>query len=199
MITTVKLYGHLGRRFGREFCFDIATVGEAVRALNANLTGFNAYLTNHSEPGYRVLVDDGPVLSVAELGLAVNVPRTIKIVPVVAGAAEGKSIGMIILGVVLVAAAFFTAGTSLLGLSVATTNIIASAAAGMGLSMIAGGVSQLLSPTPSMDEPKRSDNASFGDGVDTIRQGLAVPVVYGTVLCQGLPISVRLVVENESV
>lgn len=197
MLTTVKLYGHLGAAFGREFQFDIATVNEAVSALSANLPGFRAYLTEHSEPGYRVIVDDRPVMALEELGLCARPSGVIKIVPVVQGAGSGKAIGSIIVGVVLVVAAFFTAGQSLWGLSSATSGMISSAAAGIGMSLIASGISGLMSSVPTgIESAKLSNNFGFSNAQDTIVQGVRIPIGYGRMLCEGYPVSVRLVVEN---
>lgn len=183
MLTTVKLYGHLAERFGVEFEFYLDTVGESIRALSANLPGFKAYLIEHSEPGYRVLIDDKPVMAIEELGLCMGKAKTISIVPVVAGAAdnEGKGIGQIILGVVLIVASYWFP-----------------ALFPVGLSMLMGGISTLLTSVPGADEDgKRSNNKYFNNGQDTIVQGLRVPLAYGRIICTGLPISVRLVVEDE--
>lgn len=198
MLTTVKLYGHLAQRFGKEFTFDIDTVGEAVCALSANLTGFRQYLVEHSEPGYRVLIGDAPVMEVAELGLALPVRRTVKIVPVVAGAGDGKAIGQILFGVVLVIAAFFTYGQSLWGFSAQAVSSVSLSVGVMGVGMAATGISSLVTSVSGMEgEAKRSSNYGFSNGQDTIAQGLRVPIGYGRMLCEGFPVSVRLVVENE--
>lgn len=38
---TIKLYGELGRKFGKIFRFDVKTPREAVRALSAQIKGFS--------------------------------------------------------------------------------------------------------------------------------------------------------------
>ena len=145
MLTTVKLYGHLGEKFGKEFEFDINTVNESLRALMANFRDFKQYLLTNSEPGYRVYVDEMPVMDEQELGLAITKHRVIKYVPVVAGAEGGKSIGKIILGAVLVVAAVvltFTGYGAPIGAYLGSSGI---ATLGLtGLTMIAGGVSELM-------------------------------------------------------
>jgi len=197
-MTKVKLYGHLGKAFGREFEFELDTVNEAIRALSVNLAGFQAYLIEHSEPGYRVLVDDRPVMDLEEFGLSAQSARVIKIVPSVVGAGDGKAIGQIIFGVVLVAAAFFTYGQSLWGFSASTVSNVALSAGVMGASMIVGGITNLMSAVPDTgNNAKQSTNYGFGNGQDTIEQGLRIPICYGRMLCTGLPISVRIVVEND--
>ncbi len=197
MLTTIRLYGHLGKQFGREFRFDIETVAESIRALDANIAGFRQYLIDHSEPGYRVIVDNRPVMDVDELGLCAHSGGVIKIIPVVQGAGDGKSIGQIIVGVVLVVAAVAVSVFSVGALS-PLSGAMVSAAFGMGVSMIAGGIMGLVSSVPSSgnDSAKQANNYGFSNGQDTIIQGLRVPIGYGTMLCDGYPISVRLVVEN---
>lgn len=183
MLTTIRLYGHLGKQFGKEFKFEIDTVAESIRALDANIPGFKAYLIEHSEPGYRVIVDNHPVMDVDELGLCARPGGVIKIVPVVQGAGDGKSIGQIIVGVALVVAAVVFQQWYLIP---------------TGVMLMASGVSGLMSSVPNVvnDGAKQANNYGFSNGQDTIVQGLRVPIGYGTMLCEGYPISVRVVVEN---
>jgi predicted phage tail protein len=54
MLKTVRLYGHLARKFGREFKFHVTSPSEAVAALKATVPGFEAYMISHSAPGYHV-------------------------------------------------------------------------------------------------------------------------------------------------
>lgn len=197
MLVTIKLYGHLRQRFGALFEFDIDRVGEAISALEANLSGFREHLITHSEPGYRVLIDDAPIRELDEFGFAVTAARTIKIVPVVSGA--GKGFGQIILGVVLLGLAVFggvAALATLAGASAATAGTIAVNVGLMGFSLMAGGVMQLLSPMPSMRDAKTADNKAFASGIATIQQGQRIPIAYGRFLIEPLPISVKLTVEN---
>lgn len=197
MLTTIRLYGHLAKRFGKVFQFDIETVSESIRALDANIAGFKQYLIDHSEPGYRVIVDNHPIMAVEELGLCAQPGGTIKIIPVVQGAGDGKSIGQIIVGVVLVVAAVVVSVVSYGALS-PLAGAMVSAAFGMGVSMIAGGVMGLMSSVPNnADGAKQSNNVGFNNGQDTIIQGLRVPIGYGTMLLEGYPISVRIVIDTD--
>ena len=218
MLTTVRLYGHLRREFGAEFQFDIATVGEVVSALNANLPGFRQYLIKHSEPGYRVIVNDEP-RTVEELALVVSVPSTIQIVPVVQGAGDGKGIGMIIGGILLaivtygVGAAIGAAGAAgAAGASAAAgagaaggitlAGTITTVGVGLGVSLAVGGVSQLISRQPTAAEgvareSERRRNYLVSSVGATIQQGVPIPIRYGQSIVEGFPVSIRLVVENE--
>lgn len=55
-MTTVYLYGHLGRKFGHRWRLDMQTPAEAIRAIIANKPDFHAHLIKHSTPGYQVFV-----------------------------------------------------------------------------------------------------------------------------------------------
>lgn len=195
MLVTIKLYGHLGKKFGHEFQFDIDTISESIKALSANLPEFREYLINNSQPGYRIKVDDRPIMSMEEIGLCANEGSVIRIIPVVIGAGDGKSIGMIIVGVVLVVAAFFTMGQSLWGFTV--TPAIAGAAMSLGAGMALSGASALLSPVPVISPgAKQSNNLGFSNVPRTASQGYRVPICYGRNMLEGIPISVKLVIQH---
>lgn len=40
MLKTIKLYGVLGQKFGHQFKLDVASPREAIRALSAQIDGF---------------------------------------------------------------------------------------------------------------------------------------------------------------
>lgn len=194
MQTTIKLYGQLAEQFGSDFKMQINTVGEAFQALCANFPLFKRYMIEHSEPGYYVLVDDDAILSLDEMALCITKPRIIKIVPIINGAGDGKAILQIFTGVALLAAAFFTGGAAAAGfLGEATGSTIVSIGVGLGLTLITGGVTSLLSPVPH--SAKNANNYAFANVDNTITQGFRVPICYGDTLAQGYPLSVRLVVE----
>lgn len=199
-MTQVRLYGHLGRQFGRVHHFDLDAVGEVVAALDVNFPGFRRYLVAHSDPGYRVLVNGEP-LTHEQLATVVTVPSVIKVVPVVHGAGDGKGIGMII-GGVLLAAVSFGVGAAAAAAGSTAWGIAASVGASVGLGMTATGVSSLLSPQPGTGgmqakEAERKKQYSFGSTSATIAQGVPMPIRFGRQVVEGYPISVRMVVEHD--
>lgn len=164
-LITIKLYGHLGRKFGKIHRFDVATPAEAIRALKANFKEFAGYLMQHSEQGYRIITDMGE--RTAE---QLNDPmggKSIKIVPVVAGA--GNGIGQFIMGAVLVAADTFLLHTGYISQ--------------IGVAMMVGGAAQMLFAPPAHqpNNGKSGDTPSyaFGGPVNTTVQGNPVPICYG--------------------
>lgn len=190
MLRKIKLYGPLRKKFGREFRVDVDSPGEAIRALQANCPGFMAHLHKHSSPGYRVFIGKSSVTK-EEIGKHSS-EGDIKIVPVVAGRGSGKSIGQIILGVVLIVASIYYPP---LASSAYAVNV-----GMMGAAMVLGGVSTLLAPSPnsreSSESPENKPNDSFNGPINTIGQGNPVPIAYGEVICGGQLISAGLSVDS---
>lgn len=176
----VKLYGHLKKRFGRSFDLAISNPREAIKGLG-QIPGFYAYLNEHSVPGYRVLVGSegrGP----DDFGNPMGAAKTIKIIPVVAGAKD--AIGQILTGAALIALVYFTGGSGATFLSASAGNWLSAATINIGFAMVLGGVAQLLSPTPGVgpQTPGGEEGLpsyTFGSPTVTVGQGRPVPVFYG--------------------
>jgi len=182
-LVTVKLYGHLGKRFGRIHRLAISTPGEAVRALGANFKDFRQYLSEHSAPGYRVITDLG-AHRVDQLQDPIC-GRSVKIVPVVAGAGQG--VGQFILGAVLFAVGTYT--------SIYGGSFIAQ----VGIAMMVGGVSQMLFSPPKHEPnnaPNNQPSYAFSGPVNTTAQGSPVPVCYGRLMVGSQVISGGLYAEQ---
>jgi predicted phage tail protein len=109
-------------------------------------------------------------------------------VPVVAGAG---AVGRILIGVALIAAAFFTGGATIGLLGLAAPVAVSTVLAGVGITLILGGVAQLLTPTPkiSQDEGDPRKSFSFSGIQNTNRAGVPVPVIYGETLTGSVVIS----------
>ena len=192
MLSTVRLYGKLGKLFGRTWHLDVNSPREAVMAIDANMPGFSAYLVRNSLPGYHVVVG-GHDRDESELELQTK-GREIKIIPYVKGRNTGW--GRIILGVVLVVVGAYVstwgwwAGGSMWGPSLV----------GMGLNMIMGGVVQLLTRPPTLDQPsEREGNRPsyiFDGPVNTTAQGWPMPVGYGICRVGGALASMAITTED---
>lgn len=184
MVRTVRLYGELGRMFGRVHRFDISSPAEAFRALSANFPGFFEYL--NSERRFKVVNGDYQLGDAQE----VNDPAsgTIKIVPVVSGSnAESR---------VLVGAAIAVAGVLVSPFAPTVGGILVNAGAALAL----GGVIEMLSPPPKINEPpERPENKPsylFNGPVNTTAQGHPVPVLYGRMIVGSAVVSAGIDTEN---
>jgi predicted phage tail protein len=176
-VRIVRVYGQLAAFLKRRtFRADVANAAEAVRFLLANFPQLERHMAQHH---YRVSAGSY-ALSADELHDPAG-QQDIRIVPVITGA--GGGVGKILAGVALVAAALFIPGLGI-GLAGATVTQIGL----IGGALILGGVSQLLTPTPKINDPaapKAADDAdprknySFSGIQNVSRQGVPVPVVYG--------------------
>jgi predicted phage tail protein len=116
--------------------------------------------------------------------------QQIKIVPVLAGAG---AVGRIIAGVALIALSF-AVGAGVFGLALAKNLGAIALAQGIGVSLVLGGVAQLLTPVPQIPTGANTDqdprkSYSFSGIQQTSRQGVPVPIVYGETLVGSVVIS----------
>ena len=187
MLRNIKLYGKLAKFIGhRVLEADVATAAEAVRFLLANWPELEAHM---SDQYYRVSVGTYDLTAEELYDPAGAAP--ISFVPVVAGAG---AVGRIIVGVLLVAVAiaFPLIGVGAAAIAAGTTvGAVSASIALTGLSLIIGGISQLLTPTPttSKDEGDPRKSFSFSGIQNTNRAGVPVPVVYGETLVGSVVIS----------
>ena len=181
ILREVRLYGHLGKTFGRVHRLAVESAAEAVQALCAVLDGFERYLTQHSAPGYRVWAGRAN-LAETELAQPVGTAEVIRIVPVVEGA-KRQGLGQTILGAVLVVAGvFLTPSFPTLGPMMVK----------VGVAMMIGGVIQMLSPQRGADGTegeKNSPSYSFNGAANVDAEGGCVPVLYGEMIVGSVVIS----------
>jgi predicted phage tail protein len=188
MLRKIKLYGKLAKFIGhRVLEADVATAAEAVRFLLANWPELEAHM---SDQHYRVSIGTYDI-DLEELHHPAGA-APISFVPVVTGAG---AVGRILAGIAIIAFAIVTAGAGLvagLGLGFGASTAISIGL--VGLSLVVGGVAQLLTPTPKVpqgadnqDDPRKS--YSFSGIQNTSRQGVPVPIVYGETLVGSVVIS----------
>ena len=184
MLRKIKLYGKLAKFIGyRVLEADVATAAEAVRFLLANWPELEAHMNDQH---YRVSIGTYDI-DLEELHHPAGA-APISIVPVVAGAG---ALGRILIGALLIAGAFFTGGATIGLLGLAAPVAVSTVLAGVGITLILGGVAQLLTPTPkiSQDEGDPRKSFSFSGIQNTNRAGVPVPVIYGETLTGSVVIS----------
>lgn len=193
----VRLYGHLGRRFGRIHRLAVESAAEAVRALIATLEGFEAAITQH-RPGWHLRVGSTTVGELERLRDPVSSGEVIKIIPAIAGAKSAW--GQILIGVALVAVAVLSAGTALGGMVLwgagASATTLAGLAGSIGVGLALGGVAQLLAPKPSYqagsDAGDQKQSYVFSGPINTSQQGVGVPIIYGRMIVGSVVVSTGL-------
>ena len=203
----VKVYGALRKRLGQcRFQFEADTPAQAIKALCANFPGLDKWLIDSEQDGvgYRVTIGKERIgeAEAAALLLPWSERDVFSITPVIAGAGQGA--GSIFAGIGLVALAIVLgpAAGGFLGLGMGLSGVTAGAVAGsaamgiiggafasavgfLGVSLVVGGVAQMLSPTPTFSsfergkEAARLESFTFSGITNTVQQGMPVPICYG--------------------
>lgn len=186
LLREVRLYGALGRQFGRVFRLAVATPAEAVRALGAVLPGFQrAFLGRDGQAEYHVYVGRGlrrRDLGQGEVAEPLGATDPIRFVPAIAGAKRAGATQTIIGAVLLVVGAVVSAyGYPAIGQPLMN----------LGAAMMIGGVIQMLSPQRKGKDDKLENLPSYAfDGpVNITEQGGPVPLAYGRVICGSTVVS----------
>ena len=166
MLKTIKLYGVLGKKFGKEFHLAVESTREAVKALSVQVPGFEQFMLTAHEQGLAFAVfQDDENISEDQIDFETGA-KAIKIVPKVIGAG-GNGILQTILGAVMIVVGVITQQYW---------------AVGMGVGMMVGGIAQMLAPkidTEDQNQDGNKANKGFGGAVTTIAQGNPVPILYG--------------------
>ena len=221
MIQTVRLLGELGQRYGVEHRYtNLRTPAEAIKLLCINHPELQQELITAHEHGigYRVIQADTD-LDYPDLRLPIG-QHDLIVAPVIAGSGGG-GVGRILIGAALVAGAFFTGGATIGLLGLAAPIAVSTALGTIGASLILGGVSQLLSPQPtignlgsnrlgsgdslSTDGPQSVTRGTDGrqsyaytGAANTVGVGATIPVAYGEVLIGSQLLSANVDVTDES-
>ena len=193
MLRKIKLYGELAKFLGQKtFEAEVHSAAQAIKFLVVNFPQLEKHMMDRY---YKVAVDSWE-LEEKELHYP-NGQEDIKIIPVVGGA--GGSTTKILLGVALIGAAFaftpLTAGAFFKPIvapgSFAAAMPMTKAAVAIGGALVLSGISEMLTPVPTVSETEQDPRLSFNfSGIqNTSRAGVAVPVIYGEVLTGSVAIS----------
>lgn len=184
-MVNIRFYGAL-KQFGTQFELDVKDTAEAVRALISQIPK----LRQHLQQGYyKVRIGKDYLTTEAlEQGLFYRLKKgmTIHFTPVVAGAKKA-GVFQVVLGAALIGASFFIPGAGLLG-GMITKGMVA----GLGASMMLGGVAQMLTKMPSMhtgNSVEKKQSTAFGNIQNMVSQGQPVPLAYGQIRCGSMIIS----------
>lgn len=174
MLKTIKLYGILAKKFGKEFRLDVENTREAMRALSIQVPGFEHFMLHAHEQGLEFAVfQDKQNIGETELDMSTSA-KVIKVVPKVKGA--GGVVQTIIGAVLVVVGVLVTVGTLGGGAALGAGLI------GAGVGMMVGGIAMMLMPkidNQDQNQDGNKANKGFGGAVTTVAQGNPVPVLYG--------------------
>ena len=175
-LSTIRLYGEMGARFGRVHHLAVDSCAEAISALSAILPGFDQYMRDSQSRGLTF----APFIGKRNIGfneMSQPIPdgEEFRIAPIIIGNKKGGlfqtilGAAMIVTGVV---ASFIPGGQAVSPYLVAA-----------GISTAAGGVMQMLSPQATgmkiREDDANAPSYAFGQPVNTTAQGNIVGVLYG--------------------
>ena len=198
----VKVYGALRKRLGQcRFQFDADTPAQALKALCVNFPGLEKWLIDSEKDGvsYRVTIGKEKLNdnNISLIGCPWSEKEVFSITPIIAGAGGmggqiGVGIGLVALSFLLPGAGLFGGGAGLLGITgsaatISTLTTVGTVLSGIGASLVLGGVAQAISPAPVQStsvlergrEAAKLESFTFSGIVNTAKQGLPVPIVYG--------------------
>ena len=203
MLKSVKLYGELAEKYGKDWSLDVESPREAFQALAVNNPGFLQFISTSEQRGvgYTVKVGKSYLQGRGE-ELANPVGRQeIKIIPIILGA-KNQGLTMVLVGALTIWAApivFSMGGQGAMtaAQAAASTTTIGGtmytnmAVMGMkfGAALVLGGIASMLAPTPKPAETESVQNYAFNGAANTTRQGVAIPVCYGQLMVGGAVIS----------
>ncbi|MDE9461954.1 tail assembly protein [Xenorhabdus bovienii] len=187
-LRTIRLSGVLIPQFGREHKLAVSSTLEAIRALSVIIDGFEKFLLTAKERGLTFAVFIGK-RNISRDELELSGEGDIRIVPVIIGSKKA-GIFQTILGAVMVVAGVFAWATPW-GVPLVMS----------GVSMMLGGVVQMLSPMPGglarREDPDNKPSYAFGGPVNSIAQGNPVPIGYGKRRIGGAIISAGIYAEDQ--
>lgn len=124
---TLHLHGFLKEKYGDTFTLDVLTPAEAVRALCAQLPGFETDIRRGNWHVLRGALEDQDSLDEEGITVSLGHETDIHLLPAVEGANSGAL--MTVVGIGLIVAGVFTGGTS----------------SSLGIALIAGGAGMVVS------------------------------------------------------
>jgi predicted phage tail protein len=204
MLRDIVLHGALRKEFGARFRLDVANPLEAFRALFAQLPGFRERI----EEGEFTIVrgkkpTDGWALDRDALDFPLG-KDPLHIVPVASGSGKGGSVLKTVIGVLIVAAAFYfappagpEAAGAVFGADLAATSAVwisYGTMATIGVGLAASGIAGLLAPTPKFRMEERDSRQSFlfNNMANVTTQGVPLPLIYGRMRVGSVVISSSL-------
>ncbi|WP_439865628.1 tail assembly protein [Pseudomonas syringae] len=186
-MTTVLLSGSLARKFGRKHgrVIDTGQTQEVFKAMNATLAGFEDEIKRLDKLGMRFAIFRNGK-NVGQDRLSLGGSREVRIVPVIGGS-KRAGLFQTVIGAVLIAASFIPGFQVLMPI---------------GISLVAGGVIQMLSPQASglkqSASPENLPSYAFGSAKNTTASGNPVPICIGDRRWGGAIISAGIYAEDKT-
>jgi predicted phage tail protein len=191
---TLFLHGSLKEKYGESFRLAVESPSEAIRAIAVQIPGFEEEIKSGRWHILRGALEDQESLDENGINLALGKTNEIHILPVVEGANNAL---MIVVGIVIFIAGFFTGGTA--------WSAYGPMMMGIGAGMAIGGIIGMMTKLPNGTDPSAGEGADdrasflFNGPTNTSSQGVGVPRGYGRVRVGSIVVSAALYSENLSV
>ena len=181
---TIRLYGELGKKYGRVHKFDVKSVGEAVRALCANFKSFKQHLVDSGkrEVGYEIW-DGKRNVEQTDESIHQHCSDDIKIIPRIVGSSNAAKI---VIGVILIIVSWWMGGAAGWAYLGAQGYMAATAVFMMGASAIMQGIIGYMTKASSgssiFNESDDSSSYVFSGPTNATKQGNPVFIGYGEMI-----------------
>ena len=193
MLRTIRLYGELGKKYGRVHKFHVESVAEAIRMLCANFKDFKQHLIDSTNKiaGYEVWDGKYNLGAQDKEEFLKSGDQPIKIIPRIVGAGNAAKI---IVGAVLVGLAVYATGgfAAAFGAKAGLWGVAASFGASLILSGVVGMMTKTASGSSIDSDSDNTQSYVFSGVQNTTKQGSPVFVAYGLHKLGSQPISVAL-------
>ena len=195
----IKLYGELADFCGyKSLTADVKTAADAIKCLIGNNPELEPHMCSRY---YKVIVEDNPI-TIEELHYPAG-RAAIKIIPVITGEG-GRGLGAILFGAALIGLSFVTFGTSAAFSGVKFTAAGITGGFGskallyVGASLVLGGISQMLTPVPTVDnsEADPENSFAFSSPINVSRAGIPIPLIYGRRVVGSAVVSASIDIEE---
>ena len=189
---TVNLMGELGEKFGKQYQTRCDNIRDIFKLIMCQQPGFKQYLVDavDADIGFEVVAGDDALEDPEDLLLSVSDEEIfITALPAGAKGGAGKILAAAAIIAVTVATGGFGAGTAGTFGSL-TAGGTATLATGIAVNLALSGLTELLAPGPETDNVDSENGSLFNGPVNTIKQGLPVPICYGELIVGGAPINV---------
>lgn len=192
----VRLVGEISK-FGSIWETECSSIRDIFKLIDCQTPGFRQHLVKATDAGIDFSIQRGEdFLEYPEEMLLSLGKEDIIITEVPTGAKSGQK--KILAGAAIIALFFIGGGpsvlageaTKFLGMEMGKwASVAAYGTLTVGTNLALAGVTQLLAPGPETDD-QQAEGYLFNGPVNTIAQGLPVPVCYGELLIGGAPMSV---------
>lgn len=177
--------------FGKVWHTQCETIRDIFKLIECQTPGFRQHLIKAADAGVGFEIQRGTEFleDPEELLLTVN-DEDIFITEVPAGSkgGAGKILAAVAIVAIVVGTGGFGAGAT--GFATLTANTAATIATSVAVNLALQGVTELMAPGPETDSAEANDGYLFNGPVNTVKEGLPVPVAYGELVVGGAPISV---------